>query len=310
MGNYGDGLYGNLLYGYGEAPTLSVTAITSDARKPGYQITINNLEFLAAGYRFTVTRVSDSVLGTSPIRGMDTVTIVTDSVTQTDYEFSFLEDFHYNLSIYDITGTLLATLDSATFSGRDSVAAITSQIDPFWPQVLIRSTQLPDLNQLVQINEFSSWSIAGRVLAQHNVLGRRNPVVLTDKSGGRSGSFIVALFEVPNNDDDQENLEQLLTYGDTYMFQCLYHDPRFKDMFFKVTDMSVERLTKAGYSETYNDTVANTVLFYTINYIEVDRPSTAGETFALKTWQNIKDGFATWQDVKDANATWLDVLNL
>ena len=295
---------------------LSITAtFTSDNQSPGYEIYVSDLLTVSGYYNYTVTRVSDSTYATGPVRNMDSITITTNNDTQYDYEFSFLESFYYQVDVMSINGSVLDTATTSSISGRDAVSDLTTSYGSYWPQVLIRSIQDKDINQIVQISEFNTWSVPGRTLANLNVLGNANPIVVTDQMGGRTGTFKILQTKPTSGTgvsypNDRDSLESLLYYNDTFMFQCLYYSPMFRDMYFKITNVNVNRINPIQYWTSSAQATSGHILEYEVTFQEVDQPVTSSVRDRLLTWGNIESGYATWQDVKDNNSTWLDILNI
>jgi hypothetical protein len=236
------------------------------------------------------------------------VDVLGDALTATDFEYYYYSDdtgFAYDVYVYNISGAQIATVTSSTKTGIQT----RTDLEAAWPwsSAVMQSIQQPALSLPLIINDFKTWSIPGRILGQYNVLGRANPIVLTDTMGGKTGTFSVIVSEDLNGIRD-DLFQLLFTYNDTFLFQPYYSSGNVGNFYFKISNITAERTTIADSILTSLRT-GNTTMLYTIDFIEIDRPIAGSIPFELISWQDVKSNNATWQEVKDAHDNWLDVLN-
>lgn len=282
---------------------LSVTFESGLPFEPNHLIVVSGLSSVAGAATVAVYR--DYGDGSTPeaVRGLDNVPVVGDSIDASDYESAFQKtSWSYVVYVYNSAGAQLATSTNGGWSS-DVKTALVKGVVPM-ASALLQSVQQPALNLGVIVNEFPSYDIPGRVLGTYNVLGRKNPVVVSDAFGGRTGSFTLLM----NSDLSAETLDTyntLLTYNDVLLFQPFEPRFMFDDMYFRISDVGVAR-------QGVPDADGGPMTFLlNIGFTEVDRPATSNVSVRIADWGDVKDndGFTTWNDVLTGRTSWLDTLN-
>lgn len=278
---------------------------------PAYQINISGMSGFGTAATYLVNRRQLSSGAVSPVRGMNLAPVTGDAGSAADYEFEYYSDtsgWVYDAYIYDSSNTQLATVTSSpTLFGATAATAMQTAYPG--TTAVWQSIQQPALSLPLVIGDFSAWGIAGRILSVNNVLGRPNPVVLSDTMGGRTGSFTVLVSTDISGAAITDSLFQLLyTYNDTFLFQPFYSSGNVKNMYFKISNIDATRLSTAESAPSASR--ANALFMsYSVNFIEVDRPIASGSPPELISWQDVLNNNALWSNVKTDHANWLDVLN-
>lgn len=275
---------------------------------PGFEIVVSGLSGITDADNVLVQRQDNTSGAMDDVRGLSNTLIVADSAVATDFEYPYFNDqdgWQYVCYVYDDSGTQLATVTSATFTGLETVIDLSVEFPE--TSVVLASITQPAISIPVIINDFPSWTIPPNVLSTLKPLGRPNPVVLTDVFGGRTGTFTIVSDPSLSGIIDQY-LVRLLTYNDTLLFQPYYASGNIGNMYFKVTGISATRETYAESAGTL-DRQTSTVMLYAVDFTEVDRPIAGSAATTLISWQDVADNNTTWQDVLDGHPNWLDVLN-
>ncbi len=145
----------------------------------------------------------------------------------------------------------------------------------------------------IEVADMSSVRRPARALARYDVLGRANPVIISDVRGGRTGTMVLTTYDA----NDAAALRSLFTTGYPLLFQAPY-EMDFADLFFVASDVEERRLTYG----------TSPMRQFTVPWAEVDAP--AGDLITgVNSWAQVAQ-FGTWQNVMDKRGTWLDVLNL
>jgi hypothetical protein len=287
---------------------MTVTYVNSMSfYTPGFEVALTGVTVTGA-FTVDVQRHSFYDNTYTDVRGLANILVVSSSVSATDFEYEYYNDvdgWEYVATVYDNTGATLASVTAGPFDGNQSRDDIQAEFP--LTSVVISSVQQPHLNLPVIFGEFDSWTIPTNVLAQFNVLGRSKPVVLTDAFGALTGDFTIISDSGLTSILDQE-LKNILTYNDVLMFQPFYRTSGVDNMYFKVTALTVQRISYP-HSIGEADRVDSTVLQYGVTFQEVDRPIASGVATDIIQWQDVKNSNTTWTDVKTKHPTWLDVLN-
>lgn len=279
--------------------------------KAGYDITASGLTGFS---EFEIQRV-DTIAGTGTevVRGggRQTLSGATTAVAE-DYEFSFKNEngivttYRWDLLLY-LNGALQGTVASLP---RTPLTDVTNDVCYEYgksPFAWIKSTTSPLLNQPVSIGEFEGYARAGRILGRHNVLGRKNPVVVSDVLSGTEGTFTVlvdaqsAWLGARNVVKYNQDLRLLFETGSVYYFQSL--DPfstAVPDFFFTVETADVKR-----WSRIVGQSQPNPTTIWTVKFVEVDRPGTLDVAVSARTWDSVKTENTTWLGVLNNNESWL-----
>ncbi|WP_458085809.1 hypothetical protein [Streptomyces malaysiensis] len=202
-----------------------------------------------------------------------------------DYEAPIGSRVWYKLDWRDAGGTRLGAVYTQTID--------TPVIeDPGY--VWLKSPGLPATNTLVQMESPLSWDRAARA----SVLeprGRTNPIVITDKRSGRTGSITALVWD----ENSSALLNALLDSGAPALIQAMPGLGVEGNLYVSIGDVTSAPLVSDAREEGWRWTLAVT---------EVDRPVGGVQGSATNTWQNLLDNFDTWDDVFNAFDTWADVL--
>jgi len=290
-----------------ETPTLAV-AFNDSYITPGITCTMTGI----GGYdEYTLTyRDPSGRFNDQNVRGCDLTTIGGDTEIATDYEFPNFKSQSYRLNLY-ADSVLQDTVDATvtTDEVKDSLVSsgVLIALDTW-----IKSPTNPPLNRPCQLitDESKTYTRDGNILTESHVLGRKNPVIITDVMSGRKGKlvFIVGadleLDGISNPQLDPDNFDNLFDSGETlYMHVYQEKNIAFKPLYFKVSGYEVSQYE--GVLALDEDT--NAYFKYSVDYIEVDRPDTGLTMPGLFLWSDLANNYATWSDVKTAKATWLEV---
>ena len=297
-------------------PTITVAYTDDSDENPGIDVSLTGLP--TYGYTYKVAQLSAS--GEYPsmaVRGADMVEPTSSVAEHTDYEAPLDQDLQYTLYIYD-GETLILSMAATPPS-----ISLLSEVDggaplEYFHLAFLKNVTTPSLSRRIPLVDFSRWTAPGRVLSNSNVLGRKNPVVITDVTGGKKGSFI---FLTWTNVDfsgylykdfiaSMEEVELLLESGDTLLFQTTSQFTG-RDIFMKIEDISVTRLNKPPVSIPVAEDHEHTpCLLWELTFVEVDRPLTEGLAFAVGVWQDVLDdpAYDDWAGTDSTFASWLEVL--
>lgn len=193
-----------------------------------------------------------------------------------DYEGPLGVTFSYQL-VGD--GAIVATSGNIT---------IPTLADTYW----IKNLAIETLSVKVHVEKMGAVSRGARVLADSAVLGRKNPVVVTDVRGGRRGQMSLYTLDLVS----ATALEALFASGATLLFQAPY-TYGFKDMYFVAKDLSEEWAFLAG----------EPTRTWSFDYIEVDSPAADLSVLSTNSWAQVVS-FGTWQKVATKRSSWLQVL--
>jgi len=160
--------------------------------------------------------------------------------------------------------------------------------------VWFKSPGNPALNTTVMMENPITWQRQAR-MAAYQIVGRRNPVVVSDVRPGRTASLSILIW------DEQSNalFDELLDSGFPVLIQAMPGYGVDGNLYLAIQDVEVESATGAANIPGWRWTLAVT---------EVDRPVGGLQGSANGTWQTVYDTFATWQEVFESFDTWTDVL--
>lgn len=296
-------------------PAIAVDYAADSDVNPAIEIDLTNLPTYL---NYKVTRLATSgEYAEAAVRGMDDVTPGGAAESNTDYEMPLDQDLEYTLTILngDIT---IATVDATP-----STIKLSGQVDggaplEYFHLAFLKNVSQPSLNQRLALADFSRWTAPGRVLSNSNILGRKNPVIITDVTGGKKGSFSfltwsnldLSGFLYKDFTASMDEIELLLESGDTLLFQTTSQFTG-KDIFMKIEDISVTRLNKPPTDIPVDPDMAHTpCLLWELTFTEVDRPLTSGVAFTIGTWQDVLDDptYDDWSGANSTFATWLELL--
>lgn len=272
----------------------------------GYQLNITDAD--TQGDLIRITRQDQSGhYDDAVVRGIDQIETITGVDILFDYEAPLNTELKYIYEIYDV-----ADLDTPVVDGTiDTVETIV-------PLGFVVVTQIADSALRVSgaVLELSQWSTPGRIRGTHYVLGQRNPVVITDVQGGRTGTIVMSNLNIHEVDFDGSGPYDTYTTnygywgsifraGETLLFRNDWTASGFDDLYFQTTGVEHTRLSRVLGTEDIP------IFQYSIEYIEVDRPRT--DLLSLisgqSQWQQVLSSNADWQEVLDDHDTWLDVFS-
>lgn len=205
-----------------------------------------------------------------------------------DYEAPLGLTVWYLMEWFDSGGTLTHTLSTEYVQGP------VTDGDHVW----MKSPGLPALNTMLVPESPLSWSRSARAAA-YQVVGRTNPIVISDVRNGRSASATFLVFDTA----DHIQLDALMDSGLPVLFQAMPGLGADGSHYFSVGDVAIEPLSSSAAEPGWRWTVALT---------EVDRPSGGLQGSADRTWQDLldQDPAGTWLGLFNSNptGTWADLL--
>lgn len=196
-------------------------------------------------------------------------------------------DFECPLEV-DVTYTLTPNTGSPVTSGLVYIWT-NDEGTIYW----LKNVASAPESRIVNVQDMSAIQRKARILGQYDVLGRSNPVVVSDVRGGRTGTFTLYTDTV----DEAAGVRNLLATGFVLFLQCPYAVD-FPDMYFIAGDAEELRHRAMGPERTW-----------TVPFIEVDAPTDDLVAVGSNSWALVVQ-FGTWLNVKNKRSTWLDVLNL
>lgn len=279
---------------------VSITSITGNA-VIGYTITVSG----ANSDTFIDIRRTD-LDGYYPIvavRGGDYATPTGSTMVFFDYEAPINRNIQYTAAAFNISNLVTPT------SSATNTPSVTS-----FPVGFAIITQVLDTSQRVagSILDFKTTKRAARVLGHHEVLGRANPVIITDVMGGRTGTLTMTNMLMTGQDygDGVKNAfdiiqgewDTIFNDGSTLLFRSERDDSGFSDFYFKAMAVNEERISILGGTPL-------AWVQYAIDFEQVDRPLTSIAGLGLGTWNDVFMANTTWAEVNSVHANWLDVLS-
>lgn len=232
--------------------------------------------FNTANYgSLTIKRVLNSV--EMDVRGATNIAVEgADTILVTDYECPL-----------DVTVTYRAYLDGNE-PLESSPAIITTDGRTFW----LKDVILGAFSTKVNIESMSDVSRPSVILGTFHVLNRKNPIIITDVRGGRTGTMVLTAYTTGDN----IALSNIIDSGNTLLLQCPL-SANFPDMYFQAGDVS----------ESWNGGLANNVIHsFTIPFTETDPPSQSAISLDFNSWLLVTQ-FGTWTNVLAKRALWTDV---
>lgn len=305
--------------------TPSVAIDSTNPFSVHWVITASGLSSITGATSVTVNRTHTHSSDVYVVRGLDMAPVSGDSVASEDYDISLIRGgWSWDFYVYDSGGSVLA---SSLGVGSETPTEIitpcmSSGLASPWTSAVLQSIQQPALNIPVVLGNWDQYDKNAAILGNYKILGRKNPVVIGDAFGARTGTFTILVDAVNLADStmmgtqDLQTHQQLLEYNDVLFLQLFWEGLGFDDLFFRVTDYQVQRLSPAqpfNFADSDFPLPPNLVLSntyqITVTFQEVDRPATAGEVVAFGTWADVDAHFDTWGDVDSNRTNWLDVLN-
>jgi hypothetical protein len=224
-----------------------------------------------------------------PVRGYgqeyDRAPYSTSPVVLEDYEAPLGTRIWYSVEWFDSSGTLAARLFTQT---------ITSPVLPDGDYVWFKSPGLPALNVTVMMETAIKWERAARKTSLA-IVGRKNPVDITDVRLGRTGTLSVLIWDEPSH----VLFDQLLDPGLPVLIQAMPGYGLPGNLYLSVGDVSSESVVGVANDEGWRWTLA-------VN--SVDRPEGGLQGSAAGTWQDVLGDYGTWSAVDASFPSWTEVL--
>ncbi|MET9425646.1 hypothetical protein ABZY06_33920 [Streptomyces sp. NPDC006540] len=179
---------------------------------------------------------------------------------------------------------------------RRGTQTFRSPVLPDGNYVWVKSPGVPALNTQVLMEAPLKWTRVARSAAL-SIVGRTNPIHVTGKRAGRTGSLSVLIWDASVHD----MFNSLMDSGAALLLQAMPGYGLQGNLYLSVGDVEADPITGAANEPGWRWTMAVT---------EIDRPVGGIQGSALSTWNTILSdlGYADWGDVMDAHDTWADVL--
>lgn len=171
---------------------------------------------------------------------------------------------------------------------------VDSPVLPDSDHVWLKSPGLPALNRKVVLAEAPSWSRQSRSTA-YPVVGRRNPVNVSEVRGGRTGSLSLLVLDWDTN----YGLDKLLDNGLPALIQAMPGNGLDGNLYLSLGDSEVTQVSGRPDLPGWR---------WGLGVVEIDRPSGGLQGSATATWQTVLDAYATWDDVFSTMEDWASVL--
>ncbi len=247
---------------------LGITAVvTDDVNSPFVTISVTGIT--VGPNPWTVTRIDNTgETATVAVRGMDTVTASATTGAGFDYEAPIGNSVKYRV-----------TQNAATADSTNVTVAFVGLGD-CW----LRSVDNQTLSRKIVMSEWSETTYPTSILASVKVLGRKKPVIITDAWGSRTGTFKF----LTDNDDGLgattwQDVVALVTGGGTLHLQTVGRTETGQDdMYFEVNSYGRTR-----FGPLMPDGLGKNVYEHTIEFTEVDRPSTLQESLGLRNYTSV-----------------------
>ncbi|MFD5308179.1 hypothetical protein [Streptomyces ardesiacus] len=202
-----------------------------------------------------------------------------------DHEVPLGSRVWYLLEWFNASGSMVSRILTQTITGP-----VLGDGDYVW----FKSPGLPALNVTVMMEDAPTWERAARKTSLA-IVGRRNPVDISDVRGGRTGSLSVLVWDESSN----TMFDQLLDSGLPVLIQAMpgYGIPG--NLYLSINDVSAANVLGVANEEGWRWTLA-------VN--EIDRPEGGLQGSATRTWQDVMDSNADWAAVDAKYPSWAGVL--
>ncbi|WP_369190156.1 hypothetical protein [Streptomyces sp. R08] len=160
--------------------------------------------------------------------------------------------------------------------------------------VWFKSPGLPALNTQLMVEAPIKWQREARA-AGYSIVGRRNPVIVTDTRPGRTATLTLLVWDEPSN----TTFDALLDTGLPALIQATPGYGIDGNLYLSIGQVEVESVTNAANIPGWR---------WTLSVTEIDRPGGGLQGSSSGTWQTVYDTFATWSDMFSAQDSWADVL--
>lgn len=289
-----------------EAVIEDFSVIFNESRRaPGFNIRLSGLQESEHNFHSVEVWRRDPS-GRYPdqkVRGLTEVLVTTNTMLATDYEAPLNTVLHYYLRLFHDEGFF-------------DFGPVKPLPQPFIPTLtdayaggtaFLKVVDAPDLSMPLAVEEFDSWSRSGRVKGRYDILGRKNPIVITDVMGGREGGFSGHC--ILEWGQSLKELESVLNPGVTLFFQN--HNAvssGIDDFYLKIRNATFKRRSKMRpYGQQDNPVVPEVIITFDVDFIEVDRPDPTAIVIPVVNWQAVYDNYSSWDEVQDKYDNWMGV---
>jgi hypothetical protein len=138
------------------------------------------------------------------------------------------------------------------------------------------------------------WSREARQ-ALYAIVGRRNPIAITDARQGRKASLSLLVWDEASN----ALFDALLDTGLTALIQAMPGYGVDGNLYLSIGGVEVESVTNAANIPGWR---------WTLDVSEVDRPAGGLQGSVAGTWQTVLDGNNAWSDVLGRYGDWAGTL--
>lgn len=250
-------------------------------------------------------------------------------MTVVDFEASFSDTTSYSVTVYDENLATITGSTTLTSGGVDSGNFIYTLPEPGF--AIIQDPMLPVARVAGSILSLSEWENQGRKLGSHTVIGRRDPVIISDVASLRTGEIVMADVNSTATKYDNQGpydhgqvvrrfwlptttsagVVDLWRTGQVLHFRSRSLYTGFSDAYFIVDGISHQRVSGVV------GAMSPPIMAHSISFTEVQRPSPIlpgtqtvdwDPAEAVPQWQDVKDTYSTWQEVSDTYPTWLDLI--
>ena len=242
------------------------------------------------GWAYTVERM-DQDGSASPVRtysGDSTNIPCPDPASQVffeDYEAPLGTEIWYRAVVRDSLGNIQYNRITDT---------VTSPVLPSGDYVWLKNPGLPAVNSQIILESPPQWSRSANSTA-HRIVGRRNPVVVSDVRGGRSTTVSALVFDRKVN----ETLDKLLDSGSPALIQAMPGLGLSGNVYVTIGDVDSDYLSSSAREDGWR---------WIADITETDRPTGGIQGSALRTWTDVQTTYATWDDMFAAHSDWTGVL--
>src|SRR5882672_10221848 len=260
--------------------TVSITATSIDATAEVDLLVTFNSAYNQ--FKIVRTRVDNSVVATiyttrsavglSSFAGFD-------FTAPLSYAGPIGPTFNYTVTadVLDSSGNITST-DTATSTPNNRLTETRGRA---W----IKNPSQAALNKKFEVNHIDPIKRSTRILSESNVIGRENPVIITDVLGSRRGVlYLNAYTGAPTS--SSVDILALLSPGVTLFFQTT-PDTGFDDMFFTVTGEVLE--------SPYSDTIVSDRI-WTVPFTVVDSSLAVVTSVPGRSWLQVSLGHSSWQN--------------
>lgn len=201
------------------------------------------------------------------------------------------------------TGYAYMTNDDGSIASTDSIDSDSFQLLDDDKVAWFKNPGLGDVDKRFLLDHIDPMAYQARVLTNTPVLGRANPIIVTDVLGGRAGTFYIT--SIPEAESiygyeySRAAIMSLFAPGTILFFQTTPETTGINDMFFMVTG----DITESPYEGPIGPD-----RMWTIPFTEVDSPEGGLTLSPTVTWLDVGLNHPSWQDIETNVATWLALL--